>query len=101
MTFDITDNLDRKFELGRVVATPGALTTFGPAFLGASIARHMAGDWGDIDADDRELNNLALKNHDRLHSCYKQNGRTLWIITDPVGETGHREVTTFLLPSEY
>jgi hypothetical protein len=101
MQFAIEDNLDCKFELGRVVSTPGALNAFGPEFLGRSLARHMSGDWGDIDPSDAELNQASLKDGNRVLSSYKQDGKTLWIITDAVGETGHREVTTFLLPSEY
>ena len=92
MVFNITDNLERKFELGRVVSSPGALNGFGPEFLGRSLARHMAGDFGDIDSADAALNRVSIKDGSRIHSSYSLEGKTLWIITDAVGETGHREV---------
>lgn len=101
MQFRIEDNLERKFELGRVVSTPGALRAFGPEFLGRSLARHMSGDFGDVDPSDAKLNVASLKDGSRIHSSYSLEGKTLWIITDAVAETGHREVTTFLLPDEY
>ena len=54
------------FPLGQVVATPGA-----PAALEASgeslltyLQRHLAGDWGDVDAEDAQENELSLE-----HSC--------------------------------
>jgi hypothetical protein len=101
MVFDICDNLERKFELGRVVSTPGALETFPPEFLARSLARHMSGDFGDVDPSDAELNRASLKDGNRVHSSFSLDGKTLWIITDAVGESGHREVTTFLTPDEY
>ncbi len=38
------------FELGVVVATPGALLDFGPALIAKLLGRHASGDWGDVDA---------------------------------------------------
>jgi hypothetical protein len=35
-----------KFELGQVVATPGALKDVSPLECGDALARHAAGDWG-------------------------------------------------------
>ena len=51
-----------KFEPGQIVATPGALEAFrasGDDPL-AYLTRHIAGDWGDVDADDRRENELSL-----------------------------------------
>lgn len=93
--------LTRRFPLGRVVATSGALETFEYDWLLRCLARHMTGDWGDLGAQDKLLNNNALINNDgRLFSAYARDGealpRKLWIITE-----ADRSVTTFLLPSEY
>jgi len=43
------------FPLGRLVATPGALSALGEAqTLPLSLLeRHQAGDWGELDAHDR------------------------------------------------
>jgi hypothetical protein len=85
-----------KFELGQVVATPGALETFGIEDLLISLARHSKGDWGDMDKEDKAENDLSLKKGFRLFSAYEIRGKKLWIITE-----WDRSVTTFLLPEEY
>jgi len=60
-----------KFPSGLVVATPGALAAMGdaghipPAFL----LRHRHGDWGLLDAFDRQQNELALLSGSRLLSA--------------------------------
>ena len=69
------------------------------------LARHARGDWGNVCAEDKALNDQALKTGDRLLSAYaidptkpaKGYGENcLWIITE-----SDRSVTTFLLLSEY
>lgn len=87
-----------KFPVGQVVATPGALETFGLERMLPCLLRHVDGDWGDdLDAEDIAANDDALANNDgRLFSSYNLDGEKLWIITE-----WDRSVTTFLLPSEY
>ncbi len=85
--------------LGRVLATPGALRAL--ALAGASgadyLARHAAGDWGDVDAHDRAANDRALLADERLLSAYVlPNGERLWIITE-----ADRSTSTLLTPDEY
>ena len=88
-----------KFEPGQIVATPGALEAFrasGDDPL-AYLIRHIAGDWGDVDADDRRENELSLQNGWRILSCYTlSNGTRIWFITE-----ADRSATTILLPEEY
>ena len=84
-----------RFLLGRTVATPGALA------LGIDLAsymhRHHCGDWGDLDAEDKQANEDALTDGTRLLSCYHVgNGRRIYIITE-----WDREMTSILLPAEY
>ena len=84
--------------LGRVVATPGALKLlmdieedpFG------YIARHAAGDWGELCAFDRRQNEIALREGYRVLSSYPIGEKCVWIITE-----ADRSITTFLLPEEY
>jgi len=88
-----------KFEPGQIVATPGALEAFrasGEEPL-PFLQRHLAGDWGDVDADDRRENELSLQNGWRLLSAYTlSNGTKIWVISE-----ADRSATTFLLPEEY
>jgi len=87
------------FPLGRIVATPGALEAMegagtSPASL---LARHAAGDWGDICPEDRAENELSLREGFRLLSSYTlSTGRRIWIITE-----ADRSCTTCLRPEDY
>ena len=95
----------RKFSLGQVVATPGALEALEEAGQTPIelIYRHAHGDWGEeLCEEDRRLNDEALVDGSRLLSAYKlNNGVKIWVITEAVDEHGNRAATTLLLPSEY
>lgn len=88
-----------KFSLGQLAATPGALAAMqesgqAPDFF---LERHRAGDWGEVGAEDWQLNDQALIDGDRLLSAYRTlRGVKLWVITE-----ADRSVTTILLPDEY
>jgi hypothetical protein len=88
-----------KFALGQLVATPGALEAMEasgqtPDFF---LARHQAGDWGEVSEEDCLLNERALKDGDRLLSVYRTlKAVRLYVITE-----ADRSCTTCLLPSEY
>jgi hypothetical protein len=61
------------------------------------LARHIAGDWGDVDEHDVAKTNSVSFRGFRLLSAYTLNsGTTIWIITE-----ADRSVTTVLLPEEY
>ena len=65
--------------------------------LKALIARHAAGDWGDLDSHDRGENDRALKHGGRLFSAYTtSSGLKVWVITE-----ADRSCTTALLPEDY
>ena len=50
-----------------------------------------------IDKDDKQLNEDALSNGDRIHSGVPHTeGRRIWIITE-----ADRSTTTILLPDDY
>jgi hypothetical protein len=84
--------------LGRVVATPGALKLLTGAGSNPFdyIARHAAGDWGNLCAFDRRQNEIALRDGYRVLSSYETTAGRVWIITE-----ADRSVTTILLPEEY
>lgn len=87
-----------KFQLGQTVATPGAqalLQHLHPTFE-TYLDRHAAGDWGDLDDEDKAANDQAFASGGRLLSAYETPLGLLWIITE-----ADRSVTTLLQPSEY
>jgi hypothetical protein len=93
-----------RFELGQVVATPGALAALEATRepISGFIARHHRGDWGVLDADDHKSNFAALVDEGRIFSSYLLNDRTkIWIITEAFGDDDKRESNYVLLPEEY
>jgi hypothetical protein len=91
-----------KFNLGQIVATPGALEALQGQSPSDFLSRHVQGDWGDVCDDDKQLNDQSLIDGSRLLSAYKTLKRTkLWVITEAADECGNRSATTLLLPSEY
>jgi hypothetical protein len=88
-----------RFPPGRVVATPAALELLGRYGKTPSeyLDRHLAGDWGALDAHDYRENERALKTGARLFSAYAVSPlNRLWIITE-----ADRSSTTLLLPNDY
>lgn len=88
-----------KVELGQIVATPGSLSVIEEAgqIPPEFVLRHKHGDWGDLDPEDRRVNEEALRRGQRLLSAYHTRlDEKLWIITE-----WDRSVTTLLLPEEY
>jgi hypothetical protein len=62
-----------------------------------ALARHAAGDWGELDEEDRRTNDEALEHEFRLVSSYTTSSKIkFWIITEY-----DRSATTILLPDEY
>ena len=93
-----------KFELGQVVATPGALEFLEQSSQSPSefIQRHLQREQGDLCDEDHELNGKALQDGGRILSSFKTTtGVKIWIITEAVDGNGHRSATTLLLPEEY
>lgn len=93
-----------RFELGQVVATPAALEKIEEAGQSVTefLVRHAAGDWGDLGADDKAANEVALQDGSRLLSKYHTRlCEPLWIITEAEGDDGKRASTCILLPAEY
>ena len=93
-----------KFPLGQLVATPGALRALeeagqSPAYF---LARHVQGDWGEVNDEDKRANDQALVDGNRLLSAYRTlKGERLWIITEAADDENKRAATTLLKPSEY
>jgi hypothetical protein len=86
-----------KFPLGKIVITPNALSKLASDDILNALNRHVTGDWGDQDKDDKLENYIALEKGFRLLSVYHSAaGIKFWIITE-----ASRAVTTVLLPEDY
>ncbi len=88
------------FELGQIVATPGALEVLGEAEVSPSslIERHISGDWGNVPPEDAKENEISVREGYRILSSYPigENGAKVWLITE-----ADRSSTCLLLPEEY
>jgi hypothetical protein len=85
------------FSLGRLCFTKDAMTDIVPEDAFSALVRHRHGDWGELDASDKQANDNALIYGGRLLSAYHdRKGVKFWIITEY-----HRNLTTVLLPADY
>jgi len=87
------------FELGQVVSTPAALELLKRHSMTPMqfLERHVTGDFGDLCDEDKEANNEAIWNEERILSSYKINETDkLWVITE-----ADRSSTCLLEPSDY
>jgi hypothetical protein len=74
-----------RFDLGRVVATPGALRALEVAeqLPAEFLDRHVNGDWGELDEEDKQENEFSVRNGFRILSAYTTSaGDKIWIITE-------------------
>lgn len=93
-----------RFSLGQVVATPGVIAAAeasGDNLL-AFVARHHGGDWGELDAHDRRLNDESVVLGGRILSVYTlKDGQRIYVITEGEDDDRVRQATTVLLRNEY
>jgi len=81
------------------VATPAALATLSKLEIdpGELLTRHVTGDWGDLEEEDKQENEFSVDKELRIFSAYKVHDDTkIWVITE-----ADRSATTLLLPSDY
>lgn len=97
--FDEDPDPQPLFELGHIVGTPGALR----ALIKAEqeplelLIRHVTGDWGLLDDEDKKENEFSVEHGFRILSAYElDTGVKVWVITE-----ADRSATTILLPQEY
>jgi hypothetical protein len=83
------------FELGTVTATPAALGVLGPVILDLLI-KHADMEQGELCNEDQQANVLAVKDGERILSCFKYAGVEFYVITE-----WDRSLTTVLLKEEY
>ena len=95
-------------DLGIVLATRGVEAKFKKNddfkdfALSCLFGRYMNNDWGEMDKEDKAMNDLAVVNDSRIFASYNipreigVDEDKIWIITE-----WDRSVTTILFPSEY
>ena len=88
----------KKFGLGQLVGTPGALDVLRAAGVNVFfiVSRHQSGDWGDLGRDDKRANDQALVHGGRILSAYEVGGEKLYVLTE-----ADRSSTCVLKASEY
>jgi len=96
-----TINARALFPLGFTHITPAALDLLAAAGVApaALLARHVAGDWGEVPPEDARENAVSLRAGFRLVSSYPVGddpAARVWIITE-----ADRSSTVLLLPDEY
>ena len=88
-----------RFPLGRVVATPGALSALEKAEQAPDVFldRHVNGDRGEVPEADKQENELSVEQGFRILSAYTTSaGDKIWILTE-----ADRSATVLMLPEEY
>ena len=96
--------IPKPLNLGQIVSTPAALQVIEASGQSPAdfLRRHASKDWGDLDDEDKRLNDEALQDGSRILSAYHtSDGTKLWVITEAEDDDGHRAATTILLPEEY
>lgn len=91
------------FELGMLVATTRIADRIREDkefnhFVFDSLERYKNCEWGDLDDEDKMMNDEALHHGDRLLAAYENAEKDwkIWIITE-----ADRKTTTILFPEEY
>ncbi len=93
-----------RHSLGRVVASATIAAAVPEAVILGLLDRHAARDWGDLNAEDKAVNDADHSHAEgRLFSSYdtEEHG-TIWVITDDLrGEGDDGPITTVLFPEDY
>ena len=85
------------FQIGKLMMTSGvAAEEFTMDELLDLIRRHVHGDFGEINEEDRQENLLSIREGFRIMSVYSLNDTKVWVISE-----ADRSVTTILRPDEY
>lgn len=91
------DALTPVFDAGHIITGSTAQERLAPEEIKAALVRHLQGDWGILDADDRRQNLRALAAGRSLQSVYESaNGINLWVVTE-----ADRSLTSVLLAEDY
>ena len=91
------DTLMPVLEAGRVFTGPAAQTVLTADEIKTALTRHVQGDWGILEAEDRRQNMRALAAGHPLQSVYQSTrGVRFWVVTE-----ADRSLTSVLLDEDY
>ena len=92
-----SDGTAKLVSLGRLLITARARSVLSNDDVLFALGRHVRGDWGELDPDDKAANDRALAMDGRLLSAYRAgSGRRFWVITE-----WDRAPPTLLLPEDF
>jgi hypothetical protein len=91
------DSLMPILETGRVLTGPVAQFVLTADEIKIALGRHVQGDWGNLEAEDRRQNMRALAAGCPLQSVYQSTrGVRFWVVTE-----ADRSLTSVLLDEDY
>ena len=92
-----------RHSLGRVVATAAVAASVPEEVIIGLLDRHAAGDWGDLDGEDKAANDTDHSHAEgRLFSSYESEEHgTIWVITEDLRGEADGPITTVLFPDDY
>ncbi len=95
------------FNVGKIVITNGIneameKDSLFAAEVNLSLRRYVEKDWGNLDEEDKQTNDKALKYPDDLYllAAYETCKGKIWIITNRISENAGDNATTVCFPSE-
>jgi hypothetical protein len=85
-----------KLPLGQVLASSHTINVIPHKEMFQSLARHLKGDWGELNCEEKQKNEYALLHGGQLLSTYySHKGVKFHLLTN-----ADRYITTVLLPNE-
>ena len=97
----------RFFNMGKIVVTHGINEAMRENIqfvreVNSCLQRYAVKDWGDLDLEDKEVNEDALQYPDDLYlmGAYQTCKGKIWIITNRISEIAGDNATTVLFPHE-
>lgn len=95
------------FNIGKIVVTHGINEAMKKndrfaVEVNLSLQRYAVKDWGNLDDEDKQMNEEALKYSDDLYllAAYETCKGKIWIITNRISENAGDNATTVCFPSE-
>ena len=87
---------DVRFHPGKMELSPALMAVVLPEDAGRGVVRHLCGDWGDVSMEHWKVNNVAVREGDRILSVYTTpQGVRFLVVTD-----ADRSLTRILLAEE-